>query len=587
MSSFTEHDSEKLIPFTEYASEGLILEMLIKERAKVAIKNKLKATSPSIIEYKIKQGEKLSIEEHIFTMMPARNLWCRPQKRDRFLKDSNEAKTTKQILTRSIALAIKKHRTSYEKYPYLKRLDAFIGEIRKDITSKEPLKFDSLKIFGKKKKIKDGITILRPLCIFDSLREKLLVALASKYLTLVFDKLLHEEILSYRPLRIYHNGNTPILTNRDNAIDNIQHYRKVHKGKNIYVAECDIQKYFDTINHDIIRSCLSAHAKKIQESHPEFEYTEVERIIDAYLNSYSFYNNITIKNEKMRQEKQNKIYESPDKKLFIQRGCYTEEEFKASTHKIGIPQGGALSVLISNIVLSTVDNESILTEENDEEKCFCRYGDDIILMHTSKEKCKELIDKYCKKLNEFKLLYHSLESVTKTEYRRNNGTVSANLWNMKSRSPFLWGRDCNEKEQMDWIGFLGYEIRYTGEVRLRRSSLDDKFKNIKRKYYSGAKTLIAKGKSKKDIEAEILNRLERFKCNGFATAKSLNINKYCMTQALKLDSYTSKNLYRLLYKIARNNNLSNKQLAYWWSIAKESGCINNRRSYIEISSKKK
>ena len=271
-------------------------------------------------------------------------------------------------------------------------------------------------------------------------------------------------------------------------------------------------------------------------------------------------------------------YESPKEQLFIERGCYTQQEFNASTGRIGIPQGGALSGLISNVVLSTIDSESILAKP-DSDRFFCRYGDDIILMHTSRSECERLITSYCDTLTRHKLLYHDFVSVADPELRKPDGSTRPALWDQKSRSPFLWGRCGDEKEQVDWIGFLGYEIRYTGEVRIRRSSLNDKFKSIKRKYRTGAKTLIANGMFKKDLENEILNRIERFRSEGLATAKSLNYNRYCMTQALKLDKYASKHLYRLLYKIARRNNLSDEELSYWWSKAKECGCINYRQTY--------
>ena len=172
--------------------------------------------------------------------------------------------------------------------------------MREDICSCEPITFNSIKIIGKKKKVNsEGVEILRPICVFESLREKLLIALASKYLTEVFDYLLHEEILSYRPLRRYHGGETPILTNRDNAIQNIHAYRKSHRCGTLYVAECDIQKYFDTINHDVIRSCFKAFADKVKATDANFDYSQVERIVEAYLNSYSFYRNVESKNEEI------------------------------------------------------------------------------------------------------------------------------------------------------------------------------------------------------------------------------------------------------------------------------------------------
>jgi hypothetical protein len=414
--------------------------------------------------------------------------------------------------------------------------------------------------------------------VFDSLREKLLIALASKYLSEAFDPLLHEEILSYRPLRKYHNSATPVLTDRDNAIENLQEYRNRHKWQDMYVAECDIQKYFDTINHDVIRDCFSKFAEKAQLLYPNFEYNSVKRILDAYLDSYSFYKNVLVENDKLMQCETPKKYESPNQELFIERGCYTKNDFMATTDRIGIPQGGALSGLISNVVLSTIDCESIL-DKDDPNRFFCRYGDDIILMHTSKTECERLINRYCNALTKHKLLYHDFVSVANPELRKPDGSTRPVLWDQKSRSPFLWRRRNGEKEQVDWIGFLGYEIRYTGEVRLRRSSLNDKFKSIKRRYCTGAKTLIAKGEFKKDIEKEIFNRIEKFKSEGLITAKSLNHNKYCMTQVLKLDKYASKLLYRLLYKIACNNNLTNEELSYWWKKAKEYECINYRHTY--------
>ena len=64
-----------------------------------------------------------------------------------------------------------------------------------------------------------------------------------------------------------------------------------------------------------------------------------------------FYKNVMVENEKPMQCEQPKKYESPKEQLFIERGCYTQQEFNASTGRIGIPQGGALSGLNSNFAL--------------------------------------------------------------------------------------------------------------------------------------------------------------------------------------------------------------------------------------------
>ena len=565
-----------MLSFVEYASEQRILELLIKERVKIALKGKLKGVSTDRIINRAACGEVLTTTEQVFTIMPARNSWHRPRRQERRLNSSEESKSHKQILTRSIAITIQQHRKLKTPPQYLKNLDAFVSSLREDICSCEPITFNSIKIIGKKKKVNsEGVEILRPICVFESLREKLLIALASKYLTEVFDCLLHEEILSYRPLRIYHGSETPVLTDRDNAIQNIHAYRKAHRCGSLYVAECDIQKYFDTINHDVIRQCFKAFADKVKALDADFDYSQVERIVEAYLNSYSFYRNVESKNEEIKVR--NQQFEVPKAHLFIERGCYTVEELETAKSKIGIPQGGALSALMSNVILHTIDSKSIL-DRPDRNRFFCRYGDDILLMHTSKAECEALINKYCDALTQHKLLYHDFISVADKEFRKANGvSVHPILWDQKSRKPFLWGRSYTEKESVDWIGFLGYEMRYTGEVRLRRSSLDNKIKTIKRKYYSGAKTKFAKGEgtyTAERVSTLISSRIEKFVGDGLTGASSLNRNKYSLTQALKLNRYTSKVIYRLLYKIACRNGFGSYELEQWWKEAKESNCMN-------------
>ena len=564
-----------MLSFYEYASHKRITELLIKERIKIALDSKLRYINTEDIPRKVEVGEHLSITEFVFTLMPPRNSWVRPAPNSRRKKDSKEPKTKKQILTRALALTIKKHRKTPSLYPYLERMDSYIDYLRGQIVSEAPLHFRSIRIVGQHKKFNNKVDILRPLCLFEDLTEKLLVSLANRYLREVFDGLLHEEILSYRPLRTYHNSAEPVITDRDNAIENLQYYRAKHKR--MYVAECDIQKYFDTINHDVVRRCFSEFARRLKEKHPDFDYSSVGRIVDAYLDSYSFYNNVVVLNKDLMRKNPPQRYEEPKRELFISRGCYTEQEFAASQSKIGVPQGGALSSLISNVVLSTIDYESIL-KHPDKNRYFCRYGDDIMLIHTSKKRCQQLIDDYCVALTTNKLLYHDFVSVADSKYRYSDGTVRPALWDIKSRSPFLWGRSADEKESVDWIGFLGYEVRYTGEVRLRRSTLDDKFKRIKRTYYSGAKTKMANGERefKKDrpIDIYISRYIDRFAGEGLSGSPSLTKNKFTLLQAQKLNQYTSSWLYRLIYKIARNNNLPKEDVEKWWQYAKERGCMN-------------
>ena len=565
----TSNTTSMSLSFLDYASEQRICNLLIKERVKVAIKNKLaKDNAPAIAA-------------EIASMMPPRRLWKNPRKQERVrVVEGNEveSRNQKQILTRSLILTISSHRKSGETHPYLERLDQFIAALRSEIASDAPLKFDSIKIFGKTKKVdKEGWRVLRPLCLFTSLREKILIALACEFLAEKFDHLIHEEVLSYRPARTYHNKEK-VVTDRDNAAENILLYRRRFFRQGIYVVECDIQKYFDTINHDIILKYFSAFAQKIESETGDFGYKYAERILKGYLDSYSYFDNVASLNEKLVSSKQR--YEIPAKEAFLERGCYSDEEFEASKSKIGIPQGGALSTLVSNVILSSIDCESILAKR-DSSLFFNRYGDDILLMHPSKERCQELIDSYCEALTTNKLLYHSFASVSDDAYRYEDGRTRHSIWDMKSRSPFLWGRRQGEREAMDWIGFLGYEIRSTGEVRIRRSSLNDKFKGLKRKYRSRATTLYARGEAKlsdEKLRQKLEESVNAYAGDGLAGAKSLTRNKYSMEQARRLDNYAGKLLRRLLFKIVKRNNLPHKLFDEYLYKAREKNCLNYRSS---------
>ena len=537
--------------FIEYSSEKRILELLIKERVKVALKNKLEHSNNN---YRNTDTTPEKLCEQVAVLMPVRN-WVRPRKKER------ENASDKKILMRSLALTIRRDSKLTQPPAYFLRLKEFIEDLIAEVKSTKPLEFSSIQIIGKKKKVKDGIEIQRPLCMFTDLKEKMLISLMNSYLTEVFDPFLHEEILSYRPLRHYHGSKEKVFTNRDNAIDNLKAYMQHCGGRKIYVAECDIQKFFDSINHDVVRKCFADMASRVKAVNPNFSYAEVGRIMDAYLNSYSFYNTVLSINDEYERRGINKRFEAPKDEDFTKTGCYSKEEFAIAKSKIGIPQGGAVSGLIANVVLNNVDKNSILKSE-DEDRFFSRYGDDILLMHTSKEECERLINDYCNKLIESKLLYHPLMSVNDSSVRKGDKLRTA-YWDIKSRKPFLWGRSGEDEDQADWIGFLGYEMRRSGEIRVRRSSLNDKFVSIKRRYYSGAKTRIARGKFTGDIGTEIGNRINKFFTVGFATASSLQDayknNKYLITQLCKLDKYAKRNLIRLLYKIYKRNGCVSKK----------------------------
>jgi len=110
-----------------------------------------------------------------------------------------------------------------------------------------------------------------------------------------------------------------------NAHQAIKKARQYMNEGYTWVVDIDLEKYFDTVNHDKLMSLVAREVKD----------KRVLKLIRAFLNSGVMINGVVIETDK---------------------GC---------------PQGGPLSPLLSNIMLDVLDKE--LEERNHK---FCRYADD-------------------------------------------------------------------------------------------------------------------------------------------------------------------------------------------------------------------
>jgi hypothetical protein len=117
---------------------------------------------------------------------------------------------------------------------------------------------------------------------------------------------------------------------------------------------------------------------------------------------------------------------------------------------------------------------------------------------------------------------------------------------MKSKSPFLWGP--GDGNAFEWIGFVGYEIRYTGHTRLRKSTLDKKFAAVNKRYHSCFL---------KDTPRNFNSYLQsnRRKIAGMASSltkmRALDLNDFSIGQVKSLDRYRIHKIKRLDLKLNR------------------------------------
>ena len=524
--------------FLEYLTEDNLIEFVIKERVKCTQKQNLSKDRVQHIE----QAQTPSAAVQVMT--PPRNSWRRLRRSSRHKIERVEIKN-KLSLRNTIYYDLKLYRNNMViAPPYLQELLAFISRVQEMASDVSTWDFSScIKVIAQfKEDDADGNAIYRPLTIYNSLEIKALISLASTYLITAVDDYLHEEILSYRPLRYYH-GKENYHTGGYDAIAGLRRFIEDHPGQKIYVAECDIQKFYDAINHEVVLDSF----RKIAEQASIPAYPEVERILKLYLDSYSFHLNIMALNDSQEYwkeyERQHKgkikgkcLFKWVSDDDFLR--CYKDPaKLKFYKDTIGVPQGGALSCIISNVVLNDVDRRSVLVKEEDPDRFFVRFGDDILLAHTDLQECTRLIDAYTRELERHLLPSHPFKPMDEC---KNGEKTTKEFWKRKSKAPFLWGP--GEGNAFEWIGFVGYEVRYTGESRLRLSTLDKQFGSINKRYHS----CILKDKPN-NTRGYLSSNIR--KVAGMNTSLSkfeqLDMNPYSIQQVKSLDRYRLTKIERL------------------------------------------
>lgn len=551
---------ETFLEYIEKDNYRIIINTLCFKRAKEADKinqhNKLRRLSS---DYKIPDCK----DKSIYDIMPPRKSWVKLNylKRTIAIDDNYRQRLTSfDYNVRAIKATIYRDTKKYPNKPYLVRLNKWINNLIERIND-DNISFKSISTIPIVKKYNShGYTECRPISIFSDLSESVILTLANKYLSRIFDKDFYEESLAFRPKRIYHGEY--LITSHHNAIKTINNYREINDNKDIYVAECDIKKFYDTVSHKIVRKLFYEiiNSKKIGNKDKC-----IRNIFNSYLKCYTFPKNVYIFNEETNRDywlnhnikngQFNWLLED-----FINNHLY-KNKYIIRNAKVGVPQGGALSGLIANIVLNYVD-QKIKAKLTDED-LYIRFCDDMILLSTNKERCKSIFNLYMKSLKEIRLIPHE----------PNNGIYnSKNHWRNKTKDVYKWS--LNDSHNPEWIGFVGYEIKRDSCIRVRKSSLMKEIKKQKRvvnelyeimknKKRVCNKSLIASysthliNMSVGKVHLWNAKYIKNTYCwlNGF---RELNMNKYASAQIKKLDLcrnrtiHIAKNKFSSLEEITDN-----------------------------------
>lgn len=456
----------------KYFTERAIIKILCRKRALAAKKSHDKHFLRNISTSA--KNPNANIPPFIYTLFPPRRDWIRANKKERIIRNTNSVELNAIQLERTVFQAFNKHKTNMLNSPkWLLDIQLFVKDIRfaaldsnSNYVIPKPSIFPVLKDKAKKH--------YRPISSFE-LKDLIIIGQTAKYLTNCFDQLFLDCSYAFRT-----GINSTKKFNHHQAVRNLIAYKK--DNVKYYVAECDIKKFFDCVSHSEIKLKF---AQFVADAATQFGITIHDRanyIFHSYLNSFSFNHDIAMCEPQLLQS------------YGIRSGSIpwvTVDEFKdigvdVNNSRIGIPQGGALSCLIANVILHDVDKKVI--ENGDDQLFFARFCDDMILIHPDLNTCSRIFEVYKSSLAEVKLVCHQPEILK---------NYNAKFWKIKSKLPYCWDAsvpNSDKSSNVPWLSFVGYQVRYDNLVRIRKSSIE---KELKKQVKETGKILRVLKQSKK------------------------------------------------------------------------------------------
>jgi hypothetical protein len=373
-------------------------------------------------------------------IFPPRKVWNRYRPRHRSGQD-------RDIHLETLVRAVRHLSKERPEAAWLKRLRETVGMIRGRALSDAPFAFSAPTIVPVEKgRYKETY---RPVASF-ALSDRIIDCLTARYFRETLDSALLDSCLAFRPGR----------DGRHQGLDTILRQRHLHSDTGLFVAECDIQGFYDCVSHDVARNALNELIADAQRLDPGLDIDPRSlEIFDAYLSCYSFLRNIRQQAElKLKKKHPQATYPWCEQKLREFYGA------SAAIDGIGVPQGGSLSSLIANAVLHSADKD-LQPFCASQGVMYLRYCDDTILLAPEREACEEAFSRYREVLTNLRLPIHEPEPL-----KAYQGSQKKKFWRAKSKSTYHWSDPCASDAYL-WIQFLGYQIRYDGAVRIRPSSI--------------------------------------------------------------------------------------------------------------------
>lgn len=572
--------------FETYFSNDAIVTYLCRLRAKVANRRNKKhlihlLTDSEKFNYHLKNTEKFldcddenvsgfvnyenEFLSQLNSLLPPRKKWVNLGRNSRIDEKSKQLISSSKRNEYSLIKTIKSYRKKSPTEPWLLALDEFIKDIQSSVTSgthviSTPTIFPKLK---NEKKLNEE-NECRPICLFN-LKDRIILSITNKFLTKLFDNYFEDCSFAFRSKKNKYGTST---LNHHDCINEISEFRHQNSNKPLWVAECDMEKFFDTVNHKIAKVLYDELISQSQEDFPLTDFSKPTHLFEQFLNCYAFNKTVPLPEDSQYWKSYN-----------IPKGYFkwVSEELKElkyyqniDAERIGIPQGGALSGLIANIMINVADKVVLQTGA-----FYIRFCDDMIILHPEKTTCEVAKELYVHTLTGLKLVPHKFKNgIELIEKRRNTSRERRKLgdysyqsfWKGKSKGPYKW--DALSENGFPWIGFVGYEIHHEGHVRIRKKSflkeinkqkevVDDIRKAVEIKMRKSKGSVIESaihrlvGMSVGRVHLKNYETISNDLCwkNGF---KELKKNKYSEQQIKQLDRNRNRLFYDLVKELSES-----------------------------------
>ena len=296
-----------------------------------------------------------------------------------------------------------------------RKLLALVEEVREAVFAGN-VKFEAPKMFKIEKGSENGVKKFREVASFERLLDRVILSRMTAYVRDRLESVLSESCYSFRK---------DASVTHQLAVAHLQKFRAQFPVGTLFVAECDIKKFFDSISHETVSRRWN-----------EVGFEDAAgKVLEAYLGVYSA-------SEKVR--------------------C-------------GLPQGGSFSTVLANLVLAAAD--SVVKKVDDGRLFYARYCDDVVFVHPDEVICRRAMEAYQAALAKLDLPMHPVRPFV---YRPADGSATE-YYSIKSKGPFRWGEaGTGEPDCAPWVSFLGSQVRYDGETRIRKESIEKHIRSLGR-----------------------------------------------------------------------------------------------------------